>query len=214
MHAQPVPSWAPSTSPTGMNTRVRTLISSRSTMSCMTKGGAAAMVARERRWRIMDKRLGRAENECGCPAKLGAPATSEVRAFAVSMESGGPRRCVLIGARWGSGWEAELVELSWDAAGGAVRPVRCAWAGGVLGQAAWAGYRPRVGYHEGPPWTRRTAFPLLGPPAHRGRSAAQVGGIDCRERAMRPGPISTPRQSALRACGPKAAGWPIRHGMP
>ena len=35
------------------------------------------MVARERRWRIMDKRLGRAENECGCPAKLGAPATSE-----------------------------------------------------------------------------------------------------------------------------------------
>ena len=77
------------------------------------------MVARERRWRIMDKRLGRAENECGCPATLGAPATSEVRVFAVSMESGGPRRCVSIGARWGSGWEAELVELSWDAAGGA-----------------------------------------------------------------------------------------------
>ena len=82
------------------------------------------MVARERRWRIMDKRLGRAENECGCPAKLGAPATSEVRVFAVSMESGGPRRCVLIGARWGSGWEAELVELSWDAAGGAGGPPR------------------------------------------------------------------------------------------
>lgn len=84
------------------------------------------MVARERRWRIMDKRLGRAENECGCPARVGEPATFEVCVSAVSMESGGPRRCVSIGARWGSGWEAELVELSWDAAGGAVRPVRCA----------------------------------------------------------------------------------------
>ena len=76
------------------------------------------MVARERRWRIMDKRLGRAENECGCRARVGEPATSGVRVFAVSMESGGPRRYVLIGARWGSAWEAELVEPSWVAAGG------------------------------------------------------------------------------------------------
>ena len=172
MHAQPVPSWAPSTSPTGMNTRVRTLISSRSTMSCMTKGGAAAMVARERRWRIMDKRLGRAENECGCRARVGEPATSGVRVFAVSMESGGPRRYVLIGARWGSAWEAELVEPSWVAAGGAVWPVRWALPGALLGEAAWVGYRPCVGYHEGPPRARRTAFLLPGPPAHRGRSAA------------------------------------------